>query len=110
MSPVGLVRPIIIAMASNTATLGTINTAWKGRVGKPTWGTASLTGNGSATAFNIAHTSGGTPNNYWVTPTSEAATAKRTVTRDGTNIVVTFAAAPANGAPLRFRWGTSRLS
>jgi len=96
-------------MASNTATLAATNTAWKTRTGHPTWGTATVTGNGSTTAFNIARSSGGVPNNYYALPISEAATAKRTVTRDGTNIIVTYAAAPANGASLSFRWGTSRL-
>ena len=97
-------------MAGNSSTLATIKTAYNSRAGKPTWGVASLTGNGSQTAFSIAHSSGGSPGNYWVVPLSEAATAKRTVTRDGTNIIVTYATAPANGAALRFRWGTSRLS
>jgi hypothetical protein len=98
-------------MAGNSATLAAVNTAFKARTGAPTGGNASLNGNGSATAFNIAHSSGGTPNRFWALPVSEAATAKRTVTANGTNIVVTFATAPASGTGnLKFRWGSSRLT
>lgn len=102
-------RPIIGLMATNSSVLATINTAFKARTGKPTWGVASFTGTGAQTAFNIAHGSGGTPNNFHALPLTEAATAKRTLTRDGTNIIVTYATAPANGASLKFRWSASRL-
>ncbi len=96
-------------MAGNSATLATIGTAFKSRTGKPTWGVASFTGNGSQTAFNIAHGSGGTPGTFHALPITEAATAKRTTTRDGTNIIVTYTTAPANGASLKYRWSASRL-
>lgn len=96
-------------MAGNSAVLSTIGTSFKSRAGKPTWGVASFTGNGSQTAFTIAHGSGGVPSTFHALPITEAATASRTTTRDATNITVTYAAAPANGASLKFRWSASRL-
>jgi hypothetical protein len=97
-------------MASNSSTLGTISTAWKGRTGAPKYGVASLNGNGSATVFNIAHGLGGTPTSVYALPISEPATAKRTVTKDGTNIIITYATAPASGTGnVRFRWWGHRL-
>lgn len=98
------------AMAGNSATLATINTAYRARTGFPTGGVASLNGTGAQAVFNIPHGQAGAPNHYWAIPVSEAASAARTVTVTSTNIVVTFAAAPASGTGnVRFRWGSSRL-
>lgn len=97
-------------MASNSATLATIKTAYATRAGHPTYGEISFSGNGSTTVFNIPHGAGGSPNNYWALPISEAATGKHTVTRDGTNIVITFTTAPVSGTNnVKFRWGSHRL-
>lgn len=96
-------------MAGNSATLATIETAFKGRVGAPTGGVASFSGNGATTVFNIAHGQAAAPNSYHALPVTEAATAKRVVTVTATNIVITYAVAPANLAALKFRWRASRL-
>lgn len=97
-------------MAGNSSTLATINTAYRSRVGAPVGGVATFSGNGSTTAFNIAHGYAGTPKPFWALPITEAATAKRTVTANGTNVIVTFATAPPSGTNnVKFRWGASRL-
>jgi len=98
-------------MASNSATLSSIVTAYRGRTGAPKYGVASKNGNGSATAFTIAHGLGGTPVSFSVVPLSEAATAKRTVTADSTNLTVTYAQAPASGTGnLVYRWHAHRIA
>lgn len=97
-------------MASNSAVLGTISSGWKSRAGSPKYGVASLNGNGSTTAFTISHGLGGNPNSVSVLPLTDAAAAKRTVTKDGTNITVTYAVAPPSGTGnLKFRWSGHRL-
>lgn len=97
-------------MAGNSSTLATIKTAYASRAGAPKYGVASFNGTGAQTVFNIAHGLGGNPTSVYALPISEAATAKRTVTKDGTNIVVTFASAPASGTGnVKFRWGGHRL-
>ena len=95
--------------ATNTATLAATDTAYKGRTGHPTWGVATFAGTGAQTAFSIAHGQAGVPKPFSAIPLTEPATARRTVTATAANIVVTFAAAPANGASLKFRWSCSRL-
>lgn len=102
-------------MAGNTATLGSISTAWKGRTGAPKSGTYTGSGNGSTTAFNIAHGVGGTPptgrNSWGLVPLTEASLARHTVTANGTNLIVTFAVAPPTGTNnLSFRWNANSLS
>jgi hypothetical protein len=97
-------------MAGNSATLAAVNTAFRARTGFPTGGVASFNGTGAQTAFSIPHGQAGAPNHYWAIPISEAAHAKRTVTVTSTNIVITYATAPASGTGnLKFRWGSSRL-
>ena len=93
-------------MAGNTSTLGTINTAWKGRTGAPKGGIASFNGTGAQTVFNIAHGLGAAPTVFWAVPASEAAWARHTVTAGATNIVVTFTTAPATGTNnVKLSWG-----
>lgn len=58
-------------------------------------GKALATGNGSTTAFNIAHGLGATPSYAFVDCSSHAIA--RTWTVDGTNITVTFSTAPPSG-------------
>ncbi len=60
-------------------------------------GRATFSGNGSTTAFVIAHGCDTTPNDVSVTPGSAASAAPFFATADGTNITVTFTAAPAAG-------------
>lgn len=97
-------------MATNTTTLGTINTSWKSRTGAPKYGVSSQNGNASTTAFNIAHGLGGVPTSFSVVPLTEAAGAKRVVTATSTNIVVTYTTAPASGTGnVKLRWYAHRL-
>lgn len=98
-------------MAGNSATLATINTAYRGRTGAPTGGISKQNGTGAQTVFNIAHGQGSTPTNYWVMPVSDHAWSKKTsVTATATNIVVTFPNAPPSGTNnVQFRWGASKL-
>jgi hypothetical protein len=67
-------------------------------------GQSTQTGNGSATAFNIAHGLSGTPKAVTVTAGSAAAAALFYVTTTSTNIVVNFTVAPTNGVSLVLNW------
>ena len=97
-------------MAGNSATLAAVEAAFKARTGAPTGGNASFNGTGAQTVFNIAHGITGTPNHFWAIPVTDAAHAKRTVTVNGTNIVVTYTTAPPSGTNnVKFRWGSSKL-
>ncbi len=58
-------------------------------------GKAVASGNGSNTAFTIAHGLGSTPSNVFVDCSSHAIA--RTYTTDSTNISVTFSSAPSSG-------------
>ena len=60
-------------------------------------GVSTQSGNGSTTAFTIAHGLYDTPNHATVTAGSSAAAAAYYVSWDSTNLTVTFLAAPANG-------------
>lgn len=67
-------------------------------------GTATGAANGSATVFNIAHGLGATPYTAFVIPSSVlGSTINYSYTYDATNIVVTFASAPATGT-ITFQW------
>lgn len=62
-------------------------------------------GNGSTTAFNIAHGLHGIPQKISLENGSSVATGAHYVTPDATNIVVTFVTAPASGASnITFYW------
>lgn len=60
-------------------------------------GSASFNGTGAQTVFNIPHTLGVVPTEYSVDPGSAGANALFFVSADATNLIVTFAAAPASG-------------
>jgi hypothetical protein len=59
-------------------------------------GTITFSGTGAQTAFNIPHGLGVAPAQAFASPVTVAASALHTVTKTSTNIVITFAAAPAN--------------
>lgn len=71
-------------------------------------GVATFAGTGSQQAFTIAHGLGATPRTISVTPGSEAAASAYYASSDGTNITVTFTAAPANAASVVLNWQASR--
>jgi len=60
-------------------------------------GTATFSGDGSATTFTIAHGLAATPSKVSVTPGSADARGDFHVTVDATNITVTYATAPPSG-------------
>jgi hypothetical protein len=60
-------------------------------------GVSTQNGNAATTVFNIPHGLGQAPTLFHVTPMSAAAGAAHTLAANTTNIVVTFAAAPAAG-------------
>lgn len=72
----------------------------------PVTGQFVASGDGAATAFTDAHGLSFTPSRVVLTPTSADAAADHHVsTVDGTNIEVTFAAAPASGTDnITFDW------
>lgn len=97
-------------MADNTATLATIDTAFKARSGAPKHGKATFSPNGSATSFSIPHGVGKTPTSKWVLPLNAASGQKPVLTADGTNLIITYAVAPTAGTnALSFRWGAAGL-
>lgn len=97
-------------MASNTATLAAIDTAFKARSGAPKHGAVTFSPNGSATVFNIAHGLGKVPTSKWVVPRNTASGQKPVLTADGTNLIITFAVAPVAGTnALSYRWGAAGL-
>lgn len=61
------------------------------------YGSATISGNGVATAFAVAHGLAVTPVFYSVTPTTAAAIGDFRATADATNITVTYGSAPASG-------------
>lgn len=65
-------------------------------------GQGVVTGDGTTTVFNFAHGLGYTPARF--TAWQEAACGAYTVTATATNIVLTFTAAPANGANIPIQW------
>jgi hypothetical protein len=69
-----------------------------------TGGTSSFTGDGTTTVFNIPHGLPAAPRRFTVEPATAAAAASFYRTADGTNLIVTFTAAPANAAALSFNW------
>ena len=67
-------------------------------------GTASGAANGTATVFNIPHGLGAIPISAFVRPSSVlGSTINYSYAVDATNIVVTFASAPASGT-ITFHW------
>ena len=60
-------------------------------------GTATFSGNGSATQFTIAHGLATTPSRYYVTPCSTNAGGSFYATADGSNLYVNYSAAPPSG-------------
>jgi hypothetical protein len=71
-------------------------------------GSSVQSGDGATVAFNIAHGLEATPTWWNVQAASTAAGAVHAVTATSTNLVVTFAAAPANAADnLTFKWEAS---
>lgn len=84
---------------------GQLNTTYyliTGRLIKPESDSIILkleaTGDGTTTAFTVPHYQGRTPASATAFAQSSAALASNTVTTDTTNVTITFAAAPANGA------------
>lgn len=68
-----------------------------------TVGTATASGNGSATAFNVPHSLGSVP--YMAIITCSSHSTAFTYTYDTTNITVTFTAAPPSGSNnVKFNW------
>jgi hypothetical protein len=97
-------------MANNTAVLQATADTYKARTGAPKFGRVAFNGNGSATAFNIAHGLGATPKRKWIEARSDDARPVRTITADGTNITVTFAAPPGAGTNnVKIEWGAHAL-
>jgi hypothetical protein len=95
-------------MADNTATLNANSTAWRGRTGGPKQGLYTANGTGAQTVFNIAHGLGAVPTFYWTSPVTPAAKAPYTVTKDATNLIMTFATAPVFGTNnIKLHWAVS---
>ncbi len=67
-------------------------------------GTATFTGDGTATSFTIPHKLVASPQEADVTAGSPAAAAPSYTTWDGTSITVTFLTPPANGATVKVNW------
>ena len=68
-------------------------------------GIATFSGDGSTTQFLIPHNLPKKPETYSVVPLTPDADAPRTVSADGTNIIITFDTAPASGTDnLKFAW------
>lgn len=101
-------------MADNSTTLQNGKTAWEGRAGAPanrrprdyiegSIGKIAFNGTGAQTAFNIPHGitndagNGVIPTYYDANGIDAVSNAAKTVTATTTNIVVTYAAAPASG-------------
>lgn len=101
-------------MADNSATLQTNRNNWDQRAGAPATrrprqtlvgntGKIAFNGTGAQTAFNIPHGivndagNGVIPTYYDANGIDAVSNAAKTVTATTTNIVVTFAAAPASG-------------
>lgn len=70
-----------------------------------TSGTASQSGNGTETTFQIPHSLNAAPACYAITPLTEDAAASFWVTADATNLTITYKTAPAAGTVnLRWNW------
>lgn len=68
-------------------------------------GTATFSGDGSTTTFQIAHGLASTPSKYGVSPLTPDADAPRTITVDDTYITITFSSAPPSGTDnIKFGW------
>lgn len=93
--------------ADNATTLGTINTAWKGRTGAvhpalsvltdQTQLTLTASGDGTTKKFEVAHSLSKRPVVVVMEPQDEVSQASHTVTADATKVYVTFKTAPAEG-------------
>lgn len=69
-------------------------------------GTATFSGDGTTTTFQIAHGLGSIPTNYFVQPlSSDAQSSTYNVSVDATYITITYTTAPAGGTDnLKFYW------
>lgn len=95
-------------MATNTSTLGTLDTAWKGRTGAytPPIGvltdqtqlTLTASGDGTTKAFNIAHSLAKVPTVVVMTGQNAASLASHKTTVDGTKVYITYKVAPVSGS------------
>jgi hypothetical protein len=75
---------------------GTGNTGWTSITMKT--GTATFSGTGAQTVFNIPHGLSSTPSHYLVGAGSAAAAGSFWYSADATNIIVTYITAPVSGA------------
>lgn len=80
-------------------------TAWDLEL-RTTYGQASVTADGTATTFAIAHPLGTAPLNYRVTPANGSACGDHYVTTDASHLYVTYVTAPSSGT-LSFQWEAS---
>jgi hypothetical protein len=83
---------------AETARAEAAETTLTDAIGAPGAGGINIfSGTGAATQFNIPHGLGATPSRYTAIPASAAAVGFY-ATANATNIVITFASAPANAA------------
>lgn len=69
-------------------------------------GTATFSGTGSQTVFNIAHALSGIPSIMFALPNTIAAIGDYTVTADATNVIITYSTAPVSGSSnVKLVWG-----
>jgi len=69
-------------------------------------GTATFSGDGATTTFNIPHGLSSAPSSYWVTPASSDAKGEFYVSADETNLTVTYTSAPPSGSNnVILKWG-----
>jgi parallel beta-helix repeat protein len=93
----------IVTTSSSTGTFGTGNLI-KNNIGSTTnldpaqkTGTSTQSGNGTTKVFNIAHGLATTPTYANAIATSSDANGQPVITKDGTNIIVTYNMAPLTG-------------
>lgn len=89
---------------------GFVNEAWEGmgHGSLAAGGTATKSGNGTTTAFTIAHDLMTVPESYYVLPTSVDARGSYVLSIDATNITVTYPEPPPSGSNnLTYVWGAT---
>lgn len=67
-------------------------------------GLATATGDGTTTQFSIPHGLSQEPTSIQITPNRSSSAEKYWAGASGSNILITYATAPSNGADLRWHW------
>ena len=93
----------------NTTLLNGISTGYRTRTHAPRWGDATLTGDGTTVAFNIAHGLAAVPTSKWIQPRSARRYGAKLTSATSTNLVVTFSSPPPNASVNVIRWGANAL-